>query len=321
MKKQFKTFVLILVTTFFMCGFLNLLPAAESSYLMMSNEDGTNYIKTVRKKKKKKIVEVTRETAAVEATQIVDPNQNVQVEKNSEVVENSHSEEHISSSESYTYPHWSDKLKFTVTPSFMTVEGTQFSNNSRGILNSKLFYNFKIDYTHMTENWMFGLITGYKEVTFENSIDRTLITPSHKLFRNDILFGRRVTKELTLGVGAGYEDKFFYKVMNSSFADIDTGKDYKVYGFFDYNFLRYKTYTGSTNVKVGFNPKTSSNEFESQTGVLYSVVVKAEKFIAERQKIGVEVFMKNEHYKTKQLDLKASEIGIGVSYSFDWGSI
>ena len=212
-----------------------------------------------------------------------------------------------------------NNLRFTLLPSYTTVEGTQLSNGTMGTMNSSMYVAFKLDYTFKTPKWVFGFIAGRKTVTFENSDERTIMTPGHTLYRLDATVARRFKSGL-IGVGVGTEDKFFYRVVNASFADADTSNDMKIYSYFSYDFLKYKKYKGLINAKIGFNPKEESGIYDIQTGFFYTTSLKIDRAIADDQAIGLELFFKSEHYKTQQLEFATTELGLGVSFNFDWGN-
>jgi hypothetical protein len=258
------------------------------------------------KKKKEVIKEVSKEETANanEDTDVIP--KTVEIKKTPEVP---------TPPSKYAY-----KLRLSVLPSYMTVQGKQLSNGSIGIMNSSLYPAYKFEYSMRSSAWNFFLLAGRKTVTFENSIDRTIMTPTHTLYRLE-LTASYTFGPFSLGAGTGFEDKFFYKIVNTSFADADTARDHKFYAFGDYEFFRNPEYRGTVNAKVGFNPKEKSDVYQIQTGIFYSTSLKFEKRVGDNKNLGLELYYKGENYTTQQLKLQASEIGLGISFSFDWGNI
>lgn len=298
----------IILATALLCGIPHVVFSNEIYQVMSANVDNAlssnAYKKKTRKKKEIEKSEPSRELSSTD-DQVQTP---FSINSNHDIVAPESIEE--------TSRH---RLRVTLMPSFMTVEGEQLNNGSKGILNSRLYTSFRLDYIYVTTHWVFAFTTGFKEIKFENSDDRTLMAPKHKLVRNDLLVGRRFG-HLTLGFGAGIEDKFFYKVMNTSFADVETRNDVKAYLWADYGLFKYGNFSASINLKGGVNPSENTDTYDIKTGYFYSGSLKIEHEIFTKKSFGIEMFFKNEDYKTQQLHLKSQEIGLGVSFSYDWGA-
>lgn len=306
-----KTKLLFLMITFLcaiqLCAISHVY-AIEVSNSINANQDDAFHANSLKKRTYKKKSGEPYDTAR--------PTEYAESESESDA-ESLHSDAYIIENE-YN-PAYKHHIRFTLLPSFMTVQGEQMMNDSRGELNSKMYAAIKVDYSFSYKKWVFTFINGYKQITFQQSDDKTVMSQKHKLLRNDLMIGRRFGRA-TFGVGVGHEDKFFYKIMNTTFADVETRRDIKIYAFGEYNFHKYKNFGSSLNFKAGFNPPENSETYDIKMGYLYSVSLKVNHDINDNNKIGMEVFFKNEDYKTQQLHLKSSEIGLGISFSHDWGA-
>lgn len=218
--------------------------------------------------------------------------------------------------EEFKYIH---KIRLTTLASYMTVEGEQLSNGSKGMLNSSLYPAFKLDYTLKSSQWLFTFIVGHKTISFKDSPDHIVMDRKHNLYRVDVMALKRFGS-FAIGLGAGIEDKFFYKIVNSSLADAETSNDKKFYLNLDQELFKHEKDKLSLGLKGGFNPKEDAGAYAIQAGYFYSASMKFDHALSLQNSAGLELFFKNENYKTQSLKIHDSEIGLGVSFSYDWGS-
>ncbi len=201
----------------------------------------------------------------------------------------------------------------------MTVEGTQMSNGSHGILNSKLYPALSIGYRYFFHNWVFALTGNYRRVTFEYSDERKLVSPTHTLWGFDLQVGKRFGR-FGAGLGFGEDSKFFYKFLNSSTVDVEIRREKRIYLFFLYDFYRSHQMALTGAISAGINPAQHSDIYDVQTGHAYGGFIRVERTLGSDKGLGLRFFYIHDEYKTKKLDLNATEIGLGFSFSFGWGA-
>lgn len=210
-------------------------------------------------------------------------------------------------------------LKFSIAPSYMTVVGKQTMNGSVGTLNSELMTAYGLSYNHNYDQWLAGIESDYKRVKFQQSDDHFVDHANHTLRDLNLYLGRAFSK-VSVGIGFGQTDKILYKSLNGTFVEVEKRTLKKYFLYTEAELYKSEDYSSHFSFQYGVTSASLTDTYHIEQGSFYKGNLGLDYKVLENKKIGIDLFYKNYDYKTKQLELNSSEVGIGLTFSFGWGT-